>query len=497
MRALGVIATSIATFGAYALSGCVQVPVRDGVAAADINAVVRRIKCDLSEVVLRKAYSYDEYGQRPFLFLRSWAAKIHLTMIVDDMGQINPGAQYTTPLHAVKGVAQSFRLGVGGGLTTQVQRQEDVEFLLSFKDIDKQHQDGELYTPLYHYCQPEPGLLLESDLGLQAFVDAALKPVETRILVPGNNIGPNVGPPTAIPRSDYSLLATEPPKPPRRTAATPNETINHIAAKLSKNTPIAGQLLHQFNLSPEIAEMATDDLNKQEQAKKDRAENIKKLLANSVDATVVETRTQAIINDIVKPRYAIAQASFDKSCLDPVTQAQYDAIAQSTNVSSFVVKVDQAADKAAASDASDATLAQAVKDSGDAFDAATKARDAVIGQTNKMALKMSDCTVATRRIKAAEKKAGPPVYDPISTISETVNFYVTVTGSVTPTWKLVQVTAPLSSTFLSGTRKDTNTLILAMGRPSVGANGEAKASDAMNNQVLYSILGQTLSTPRP
>jgi hypothetical protein len=26
---------------------------------------------------------------------------------------------------------------------------------------------------------------------------------------------------------------------------------------------------------------------------------------------------------------------------------------------------------------------------------------------------------------------------------------------------------------------------------------EAKASDAMNNQVLYSILGQTLSTPRP
>lgn len=55
VRVFGVIATSIATFGAYALSGCVQVPVRDGVAAADINAVVRRIKCDLSEVVLRKA----------------------------------------------------------------------------------------------------------------------------------------------------------------------------------------------------------------------------------------------------------------------------------------------------------------------------------------------------------------------------------------------------------------------------------------------------------
>jgi hypothetical protein len=189
---------------------------------------------------LRKAHRYDEYGERPFLFLRSWAAKIHLTLIVDDMGSINSGAQYTTPLHAVNGVAQSFSLGVGAGLTTQVQRQEDVEFLLSFKDIDKQHHDGELYTPLYHHCQPEPGLLLESDLGLQSFVDAALKPVETRILVPGNNIGPNVGPPTAIPRSDYSPLATEPSKPVNR-AAVPNETIKEIAAKLHRNSPISGR----------------------------------------------------------------------------------------------------------------------------------------------------------------------------------------------------------------------------------------------------------------
>jgi hypothetical protein len=95
VRVFGVIATSIVTFGAYALSGCVQVPFRDGVAAADINSVVRRIKCDLSEVVLREAYRYDEYGERPFLFLRSWAAKIHLALIVDDMGSINPNFNTT------------------------------------------------------------------------------------------------------------------------------------------------------------------------------------------------------------------------------------------------------------------------------------------------------------------------------------------------------------------------------------------------------------------
>jgi hypothetical protein len=486
----------IAAIGAYALSGCVKIPVRDGVAAADVSAVIRRIKCDLSEVVLRKAYSFDQYGEQPFLVLRSWAAKVHMTLIVDDTGQISPGALYTTPLHAVNGVLQSFSLGVGGGLTTQVQRQEDVEFLLSFKDIDKQHHDGELYTPLYHYCVPEPGLFLESDLGLQRFVDAALKPVEMRILVPGNNIGPNVGPPTAIPRSDYSPLTAELSKPVDR-KAVPTLTIKQIADKLPKNAAISQQLMSQFKLAPKIAEMAPEELAEQSPDAKGRAEGIKKLLANSVDATVVETKTQAIINDIVKPRYAIAQASLDKSCLGPITEAQYEAIAQSANVSSFVVKVDQAADKAAAPGSTDATLKRALDDSANALDSANKARDALIKQTNLMATKMSSCTQVTRRIKAAEKKAGPPVYDPISTISETVNFYVTATGSATPTWKLVQVTAPTAASFLSVTRKDTNTLILAMGRPTVGANGEAKASDAMNNQVLYSILGQALSTPRP
>jgi hypothetical protein len=82
-------------------------------------------------------------------------------------------------------------------------------------------------------------------------------------------------------------------------------------------------------------------------------------------------------------------------------------------------------------------------------------------------------------------------------ISETVNFFVTGTGSVTPTWKLVKVTAPLAPVFLSGSRKDTNTLILAMGRPAAAvAGGAITASNAMNNQILASILSQAITTQR-
>jgi ABC-type nitrate/sulfonate/bicarbonate transport system substrate-binding protein len=146
-------------------------------------------------------------------------------------------------------------------------------------------------------------------------------------------------------------------------------------------------------------------------------------LSNSVDAAIVQTKTQAIINDIVKPRFAIAQASLDKTYLGPVTQAQYAAIAVPANVSLFVGKVDQAADEAAATPKNpNETFDQVLKSSPGALNRANDARDAVIKQTNTIAARMSECTQATVRIKAAGKKAGHPVCDPISTISETVNF---------------------------------------------------------------------------
>jgi hypothetical protein len=84
----------------------------------------------------------------------------------------------------------------------------------------------------------------------------------------------------------------------------------------------------------------------------------------------------------------------------------------------------------------------------------------------------------------------PLVYDPLDLISETINFYITSSGSVTPTWKLVRVSAPVSSTFFSASRKDTNTLILALGRPDLTKN--ANSSIAVTNQILTSTLKDAL-----
>jgi hypothetical protein len=144
----------------------------------------------------------------------------------------------------------------------------------------------------------------------------------------------------------------------------------------------------------------------------------------------------------------------------------------------------------------DATLKAAADDSTAAYNKMIAARDKVIDATNLMRDKMQKCLKLTKAIQAQKKKDGPPVFDPVSTITETIYFYVTVTGNVTPTWKLVRVTAPTAGTFLSGMRKDTNSLILSMGRPTPGTNGGAPTTPGIDNQILYSILGQAI-TARP
>jgi hypothetical protein len=72
---------------------------------------------------------------------------------------------------------------------------------------------------------------------------------------------------------------------------------------------------------------------------------VKKIVANSEEATKEETRTQSIINDVVKPLYAIAATSLDASCFAPVTKSQFEAITWSAEVSVNVIKVDNATDE--------------------------------------------------------------------------------------------------------------------------------------------------------
>jgi hypothetical protein len=420
---LKVIGRTLFGFSIALCSGSCVVPPRDGLAQVRVDDVMKLIKCEMARAVFAKTREHSEDGKDyPFTFLLQWAVKLHLTVSVDDQASINPGATLISPLPAVGSVGQQRSVGLGVGFQSQAVRQEDYEYLLSFKELQKEFSDVPKVEALYNSCRLDQGLLLESELGLKALIDAALAPVKSGVLRAGSgNFGPGAGP-------------------------TPQ----------GKLPPPADQL-------------------KAIQAKRD-AITIKNLTPGAPppvgnEATDIETETQAIINNVVKPLYALASASsFDPKCLAGITVDQSKAIVASIGVSINVPKFTQTGDSK--------TLVLIKKDFTDTVDSA-----------NRMIVGYRACAVALGK---QDNKS----YDPINLISQTVNFYITSSGSVTPSWKLINVTAPLAGSFLSATRKDTNTLILAMGRPIPAANGTISASDAMNNQILASLLGQAISSQR-
>ncbi len=426
----------LVAFGA-SLIGCVVVPPREGLARVHVGDVVKRVKCDLAKLVLNKAYERTPDGRTPFLFLEGWAAKIHMTIAVDDSVTLNPGATILSPLDKtvattlIPATVETFSLGVGVGATTEAIRTEDIEFLVSFSDIKTEFQNPSK-RELYNGCNFDNGLLLESDLDLASLVNSALEPIGSGVLYQGNNVGPGPAP-VPIPAKDLK--------------------------------EISDRLTGLKILSPERPKTLV------------QPDKIQLMELNNTEATTEETRTQAIIANIVKPLYTIASTSLDSSCLKTATESQFNAITWSANVSLRVVDVHNATDEGK----------QVV-----ALNAARDAEQKVIKYAKDMVDQIRVCTADDKK----PKPKGPPQYDPIDLISETVNFFVTGTGSVTPTWKLVKVTAPLAPAFLSGSRKDTNTLILAMGRPAPATGGGIVASNAMNNQILASILSQAITNPR-
>jgi hypothetical protein len=177
-------AYSLAALVSVALPGCVRTPMHDAITNVSVEEVVRRLKCELVAAIDAK-----QKEDRRFAFLTQWAAKVHLTIVVDDMASINPGATFIEPL-SVAGTSRS--LAVGAGLTTQAVRTEDIEFFLSFPEMIEEMSTPQIWAQNYNYCGRDTGFLLESGLGLKAVIDKALAPVGTGVLYTGKN-NPGLG----------------------------------------------------------------------------------------------------------------------------------------------------------------------------------------------------------------------------------------------------------------------------------------------------------------
>lgn len=460
--------------------GCTSVPRHDGLANVHVSDVVKRVKCDIQNAVLNAANYRDENGKAPLLFLTEWAAKVHMTIAVDDTAAITPGVTYSDPLdkpvatRLIPATTEFFTFGVGGGFTTEAIRTEDIEFLFSIKEVESDFTDDKRRDGLFQVCNSS-GQFLESDLGLQPLIESAVNPIKEGVLKAGKEaIGPGPAPPAGKVMDDKTIqqqlsALTAALKPIDRRSFTVNSALGS-ALEPGKFDFVIKDLLPGEKSAP------FSELNAQGNRRAVQAINV---ISDVTQASQIEKHVQNVINNVVKPLYALYSPTLPAACLKTVNQLQSEAIQASINVSIVVDTINAANEK----NDQNAVATE--------FNKLKTFADTVSAKTMSMAQAINGKTCQT------PKPQDVASYDPIDLISEQVTFYVTLTGSVSPGWKLVAITSPIAPSLFTASRKDTNTMILALGRPASAAQGGLSGNTAVSNQILSGMLSQALSNQRP
>jgi hypothetical protein len=163
---------------APSLFACSQVPdLEPTVESIPIYKIVERVKCEILDAVKDPlnvaAYAAAHHRRSRYSFLKSWTAKIDLTLIVNDQAGVSPNFSV---IPTVPTAAQSFALGLVGGVTGQAIRTETLSFTLELRDeLDNPKKEGNLRY--YQDCILPHGSDLNGSLDLKIWLDSALSPL--------------------------------------------------------------------------------------------------------------------------------------------------------------------------------------------------------------------------------------------------------------------------------------------------------------------------------
>ena len=136
----------------------------------DENTIVNQIKCELHKGVQTALGSNPVTGYNVD-WLKTWGAKVTLTVTADEKGAIAPGLTFIEPFqNAVTAFsngnvtsAQSFSLATGAAASAEGARRESIQFTYSFAEL--------LNEPPIKTCDNERGILIHSDLKIAEFIE--------------------------------------------------------------------------------------------------------------------------------------------------------------------------------------------------------------------------------------------------------------------------------------------------------------------------------------
>jgi len=451
-----------AIIAAAGLGACVKVPSNESPSNVRFNEVVKRVKCDLVE-----ALRHQVKNDSRFNFLTQWAAKVHMSLTVDDTATVNPGLSVVSPL-SVAGT--TFTFGAGGSFTGQAVRQEEYEFFLSFTEVVVELSKKPNAIGLYDDCIFPPGLLLESNFDLDTIFARALSPVAAGTLYTSHQVGPGSNSSPPLPANEAQNVAKA------LTALQGVPNVSTSAEILISKTIEPGaktrlnSLLQNVKPFKRIESQTEDQIEAATKAKKDS-------LANAIaNASKLEKDVQLVISTVVTPLYELATAAnFPPKCLEKMLGFRIKAVGAGAEVTIDRVNIENG----------DPTKPDEIITAGNKEQTS---RNEAFTNANSMLQELKDCHIPP----AKPAVVAEPLYDPIDLIQETINFYITTSGSLTPSWKLVRISAPLTTPLLSGQIKNTDAIIITMGRPDQ-KDGKAVASGAMNNSQQAALLGQAIN----
>lgn len=175
--------------------GCARVPplYENGIA---IGEIVQRVKCEIAFAVPEPQ---PPWPTGPFQWMRTWTAKVDLTLITNQQSVITPSTIFITPMTSatiplVGTFSRNFTFGVGAGLNTTAIRTEILSFSVSLAELQRWKHRG--------YCDLPDGLIIYGNLGLKEWIASALAPVENGQLKVGRHPPPggkSPPPPPVIP----------------------------------------------------------------------------------------------------------------------------------------------------------------------------------------------------------------------------------------------------------------------------------------------------------
>lgn len=153
--------------------------------AITVNKIIGRVQCELRDAV-RSAVEFDvrnsleHNGERHIQWLDSWSAKLTLKMIADESSTVAPSISVGMPVrnsvttfsNGPVTLGQSYGGALGFGVSSQAVRTQSADYFFIFK-TDFLSAESERHP---RDCIGGDGILIESDLKLREWLDAATFP---------------------------------------------------------------------------------------------------------------------------------------------------------------------------------------------------------------------------------------------------------------------------------------------------------------------------------